>query len=61
MALIPHKADPNYEQRMKEYQKDNSRWGGSDMNKGMPPAKPNPEQGHRPGMPSDGKGGTRAQ
>lgn len=61
MALIPHKADPNYEQQMKEYQKDNSRWGGNDMNKGLPPAKPDPAQGHKPGGVPDGKGGTRAQ
>ena len=35
MALIPHKADSNYEKQMEEYKKDNSRWGGEDMNKGM--------------------------
>ena len=36
MALIPHKADPNYDEQMKLYAKDNSRWGGADMMKGMP-------------------------
>lgn len=36
MALIPHKEDPNYEEQMKLYAKDNSRWGGSDMMKGLP-------------------------
>lgn len=36
MALIPHKDDPNYEKQMQEYKRDNSRWGGEDMNKGMP-------------------------
>lgn len=35
MALIPHKEDPNYKQQMEEYAKDNSRWGGADMLKGM--------------------------
>lgn len=46
MALIPHKEDPNYQQQMQEYQKDNSRWGGNDMNKGMPP-KESPAQGQK--------------
>ncbi len=59
MALIPHRADPNYEEQMKEYNKDNSRWGGNDMNKGMPP-KTEPAQGQKTGMPPDGKGGTRS-
>lgn len=36
MSLIPHKADPNYKEQMEKYNKDNSRWGGDDMNKGMP-------------------------
>lgn len=36
MALIPHTADRNYEEQMKQYRKDNSRWGGDDMNRGMP-------------------------
>lgn len=36
MALIPHKADPNYEQQMKKYRENNSDWGGDDMNRGMP-------------------------
>jgi len=46
MALIPHKADLNYEQQMKEYKQDNSRWGGNDMNKGMP-VKDAPQQGQK--------------
>ena len=53
MALIPHKADPNYEKQMEEYKKDNSRWGGEDMNKGMPPKQP-PAQGQKTGMPPTG-------
>ena len=40
MALIPHKADPNYEQQMIEYAKDNSRWGGTPEPVPTPPAKP---------------------
>lgn len=56
MALIPHKADPNYKQQMEEYEKDNSRWGGDHMNKGMPPKQP-PEQGQKTGLPPNGSGG----
>lgn len=56
MALIPHKADPNYEAQMVEYKKDNSRWGGEDMNKGMPPKQP-PAQGQKTGLPPTGTGG----
>ena len=48
MALIPHEADPNYKAQMEEYKKDNSRWGGEDMNKGMPPRVP-PVPGAPPG------------
>lgn len=47
MALIPHKADPNYREQMEQYNKDNSRWGGEDMNKGMPPKQP-AAQGQQP-------------
>lgn len=36
MALIPHKADPNYDEQMKKYRQNNADWGGDDMNKGMP-------------------------
>lgn len=47
MALIPHKADPNYAEQMKQYEKDNSRWGGDHMNRGMPPKQPL-HQGQQP-------------
>ena len=54
MALIPHKADPNYESQMEAYKKDNSRWGGEDMNKGMPP-RPSPQQPAPPPATQSGK------
>ena len=54
MALIPHKADPNFEERMKDYAKDNSRWGGDDMNKGLPPKTPL-GQGQKAGLPQGSK------
>lgn len=50
MALMPSKSAPDYEKQMEAWKKDNSRWAGDDMNKGMPPKQP-PQQGQRIGLP----------
>lgn len=37
MALKPSNDDPNRDQQLKEYSKDNRRWGGDDLKKQEPP------------------------